>query len=311
MKKILSPIILFTAALIWGVAFVAQKAAAEIPVFTLCASRSLIASAVLIPIVMLFDTLTKNGRTLISKKGVDITKAELIGGILCGIALFGATALQQAGINGTDPGKASFITALYVVIVPIYALVLKKRSPLNAWIGVAVSVVGFYLLCIKENLAIDAADALVFACAFVYALQIMIIDRFVSTCDGVRLSLIQFITVTVLSLVIALVTAEPFDATRVIGCLPEILYLGIASSGVAYTLQIIGQKGTHPAVASIILSLESVVGAVASAIILGEFLTPREYVGCAIVFVAIIISQLDFSTFTRKKASASVSEGAQ
>ena len=115
------------------------------------------------------------------------------------------------------------------------------------------------------------------------------------------ISLIQFITVTVLSLVIALVTAEPFDAAKLTGCLPEILYLGIASSGVAYTLQIIGQKGTHPAVASIILSLESVVGAVASAIIIGEFLTPREYTGCAIVFVAIVVSQLDFSAFSPKK----------
>ncbi|MBR2651073.1 MAG: DMT family transporter [Clostridia bacterium] len=305
MKKILSPIILFAAAFIWGIAFVAQKTASEVPVFTLTASRSVIAALVLIPITALFDKLSGSGRHLISKRGVDITGRELIGGILCGIALFGATALQQAGINGTNPGKASFITALYVVIVPLYSLLFGKRSPLNVWVGVAVSVVGFYLLCIKSDFSISPADLLVFACAFVYAVQIMVIDHFVASCDGVRLSLIQFLTVTVLSLAAALIFELPIAVGSILPAMPEILYLGICSSGVAYTLQIIGQKHTHPAAASIILCMESVVGAIASVIILGESLSAREYIGCATVLFAVIISQVDpFSLIKSRKRMA-------
>ena len=306
MKRLLSSCILFTAALIWGVAFVAQKAAATVAVFTLTAARSIIATVALIIAVTVFDAVGKNGRRLISKRGIDISHRELIGGLLSGIALFGATVLQQAGINGTDSGKASFITALYVVIVPIYSLFLKKRSPLNAWIGVIISVVGFYLLCIKSDFSISPADALVFACAFVYAIQIMVIDHYITDSDGVRMSLVQFLTVSILSAVAALLFERPLDLHSLTECLPQILYLGIASSGIAYTLQIIGQKGTHPAAASIILSLESVIGAAASAIILGERLSAREYTGCAFVFAAVIISQLDLTAIFgryRKKST--------
>jgi drug/metabolite transporter (DMT)-like permease len=301
MKKLFSPLLLFLAAAIWGFAFVAQKAASDVPVFILTAARSIIATVALFCAVLGFDAVTKNGRRLITKKGIDIKKPELIGGVLAGAALFGATVMQQAGINGTDTGKASFITALYVVIVPIYALVCKKRSPLNAWIGVAIATVGFYLLCIKSGFTVEAADLKVFICAFIYALQIMIIDHFIKDCDGIRFSLIQFATVSLLSVVAALIAREPFSASAIGGAVPEILYLGIASSGIAYTLQIIGQKNTHPAAASIILSLESVIGAAAAAVVFGETMTPKEYLGCALVFAAVIISQLDIGSLMKRK----------
>ena len=272
MKKIISPILLLTAAILWGFSFVAQKATTIVPTFTLLFSRSIVAVFFLIPAVMLFDRFTQSGRKLISlkEKKIGITKRELLGGILCGASLFAASALQQAGIANTDAGKTSFITALYVVIVPIYALFIGKKSPLNAWIGVGMAVVGFYLLCIKDGFTIAYSDLLVFACAFAFALQIMTVDKLLPTCDSVRLSLIQFCTVTVFSLIFALIFELPFAISQIAEVIPQILILGIGSSGIAYTLQIIGQKNTEPAVASILLSLESVFGAVFSAIFLSE-----------------------------------------
>ena len=298
MKKYLSTLILLLAAVIWGFAFVAQKAASSLPAFTLLLSRSAIAIVALIPITLIFDKLSKGERKLFGSKNkvVDLTKKEIIGGIVCGVFLFAASALQQIGITDTDAGKTSFITALYVVIVPIYALLIGKRSPLNAWIGVAIAVVGFYLLCIKDGFTIAPSDLLVVLCAFVFALQIMAIDAVIADCDGIRLSLVQFATVTVLSLICALIFDPPFDFKVIAQLLPELIFLGIGSSGVAYTCQIIGQKNSEPAVASIILSLESVFGALFSAIVLSERMQPKEYIGCAAVLAAVIISQLDFKT---------------
>jgi len=301
LSKLFSSLILFSAALIWGVAFVAQKAAATVPVFTLCAARSIIAAIALVPIVMLFDKLSRSERRLFSKKGVDITRRELLGGALSGVFLFIATALQQAGIGGTDAGKASFITALYVVIVPVFALFLKKRSPINAWIGVVIAVVGFYLLCVKDGFTVSTPDLLVFACAFVFALQILTIDTLGEGSDGFRFSLVQFTVVSILSVVCALIFESPTDFSAIGGALPEILYLGLCSSCVAYTLQIIGQKNADPAAASIILSLESVFGALSSAIILGETLLPKEYAGAALVLISVIVSQLDFASLFKRR----------
>ena len=302
MKKYISTLILLAAALIWGFAFVAQKAASSVPAFTLLLSRSIIAIIALIPITIIFDKLHKDGRKLFGTKGkpIDISKKELIGGIICGVFLFAASALQQFGITDTDAGKTSFITALYVVIVPIYALLFRKKSPINAWIGVAIAVVGFYLLCIKDGFTIAPSDILVVLCAFVFAMQIMAIDTVISDCDGIRLSLVQFATVTVLSLIFALIFDPPIDFAAIVDVLPEIIFLGIGSSGIAYTCQIIGQKNSEPAVASIILSLESVFGAIFSAIVLSERMQPKEYIGCAAVLIAVIISQLDFKQIASK-----------
>ncbi len=312
MKRIISPILCVSAAILWGFSFVAQKATTVVPTFTLLFSRSIVAVFFLVPAVMVFDRLSKNGRTLISlkEKKIGITKGELLGGTLCGAFLFTASALQQAGIANTDAGKTSFITALYVVIVPIYALLIGRRSPLNAWIGIGIAVVGFYLLCIKEGFTIAPSDLLVFACAFAFALQIMTVDMLLPTCDGVRLSLVQFSAVTVFSLVASLIFELPFVFSGILSVLPEILFLGIGSSGIAYTLQIIGQKGSDPAVASILLSLESVFGALFSAMFLGERMSVKEYAGCAVVLIAVIISEVDIKSIAERIRSSRKSNSA-
>lgn len=307
MKKYISPILLFITALIWGTAFVAQKEATSVAPFALGAARSAIATVVLVPAVILLDKFLNTERHLFSfKKGekvIDITRIELVGGVICGIFLFIASTLQQTGMTvGTDAGKASFITALYVVAVPFFALLFRRKSPINVWLGVALAMFGFYLLCIKENFSIATSDLLIFFAALAFAAQIIAIDFFLPSCDGVRLSLIQFATVTVLSFASSLIFEGAASFSSVTLCIPEILFLGIGSSGIAYTLQIIGQRGTPPAAASIILSLESVFGALAGALILKEVMSVREYVGCAVVFFAVILSQTDFKALAGKNA---------
>ena len=304
MKKFVSPILLFAAAVIWGFAFVAQKAASAMPPFALGASRSAIAVLALTPAVILFDRLSKNGRHLFTKargaSAIGITKRELTGGVICGVLLFGASTLQQTGISGTDAGKTAFITALYVLIVPILELIMRRKSPPRAWVGVGIAVIGFYLLCIKSDFTIESSDLLVALCAVMFAAQIIAVDAFLPTCDGVRLSLIQFASVAIISAVCSLVFEGASAFSSIVSCIPEILFLGICSSGIAYTLQILGQNGTHPSVASIILSMESVFGALAAAIVLGERMSVKEYVGCGVVFLAVLVAQIDLSSLLKK-----------
>ena len=307
MKKTVSAVILLFAAIIWGVAFVFQKKASFVPPFALLSMRSIVAVVFLIFAVMLFDKASGNGRHLFSVKGkkIDLTKHELIGGAVCGTFLLAASAAQQIGIGGTDAGKTAFITSLYVLLVPIIGMLVGKKAPVNALVSVGIAVVGFYLLCIKEDFSIEPSDLIVLSCAFLFALQIMSVDRYAPRCDGVRLSLVQFATVTVESAIISLIFEPAVSLSTVSAALPDILYLGIASSGIAYTLQIIGQKRSEPTVASIIMCLESVIGAIASAIILHERMLPREYLGSAIVFGAVILSQITFG----KKKSPSEARG--
>ncbi len=302
MKKHFSTMILFVAAIVWGFAFVAQKAASSISAFTLIFWRSVIAIIALIPVTVIFDKASKSGRKLLDLKNkkIDVTKKELISGAVCGVFLFTASALQQIGITETDAGKTSFLTALYVVIVPIYALLFGKKSSINAWIGIAIAVVGFYMLCIKDGFTVAVSDMMVVLCAFIFAMQIMAIDILLPGCDGIRMSLIQFTTTTVLSLIAALIFDPPFDFGAIFEVLPELAFLGIGSSGIAYTCQIIGQKNSEPAVASIILSLESVFGAVFSAILLSERMMTKEYIGCVLVLIAVIVSQIDFKQLSSK-----------
>lgn len=297
MKKIISPILLLLAAVIWGFAFVAQKASDGVPPFTLGAARSFLAGIFLIFVITIFDKATKSGRHLFSfkNKRIDFGKYELIGGVICGVILALASFFQQAGINsGTSAGKASFITALYVVLVPIYALILKRRAKINVWISIAIAVVGFYLLCIDGDFGIVPSDALVIASSLIFPIHILAIDKYSPLCDGIRMSCIQFFTAGVVNTVFALILESPINTGAVLDAILPILFLGIASSGIAYTLQIVGQKGVNPAPASLILSLESVFGVIGSAIILSEKMSPREYVGCAVVFFAVVLSQIEF-----------------
>ena len=290
--------------MLWGFAFAAQKQVSVLPTFTVVGARNFLAALFLFLVIPLMDKITKNGRKFISRRGIDFTKTELVGGVLCGVILATASALQQFGIGlGDNVGKAAFISALYVLIVPIIGLIIGRRSPLNAWIGVFISIVGFYLLCIDTGFTVDGADLIVLLSSTVYAMHIMTIDRFSPRCDGVRMSCIQFSTAFVISTVLSLIFEGVPDFSALFSVLPALLYFGVCSGGIAYTLQIIGQRDSDPAVASIILSLESVFGAIGGAIFLNEKMEIKEYIGCAVVFVAIVIAQLDFKEIFKKRTS--------
>ena len=296
LKNMISPALLLLAAMLWGFAFAAQARAAVIGAFALGAARSFLAAAFLTLAVVIADRLTGSERHLFSIKRAPFNRSELIGGVICGAILAFASALQQIGINnGTDSGKAAFITALYVVLVPVYSLTMGKRAPVNVWIGVGISVVGFYLLCIKTDFSILPSDLLVLGCAVIFPIHILTIDRFSPKCDGMRMSLVQFLSAGIINSIISLIAENPAEQlSAVFGNFLPVLYLGIVSSGIAYTLQIIGQRNVNPAAASIILSLESVFGVIGTALFIGTSLTLREYIGCAIVLAAVILSQLEF-----------------
>lgn len=296
MKKHVSTLLFFATAMVWGFAFAAQKQLAEVPVLTVGSIRNLLAALFLFASIPLMDRICRTGRRLISGKRLDFTKKELVGGALCGTVLAIASTFQQMGLSGdTDAGKGAFISALYVLIVPIFSLIIGKRSPLNVWVGVGVAVLGFYLLCIKNDFTVVPSDMMVLMCSVIFALHIMVIDKFSPGCDGVRMSCIQFFTAFVLTLPLSLAVDGLPDLSLIASVFPALLYYGVCSGGLAYTMQIIGQglDGTNPAVASVILSLESVFGVLGGMIFLGEVMSPKEYIGCAVVFVAVIISQLD------------------
>ncbi len=294
MKKFISPLLLFVAAVIWGFAFPAQKMAQAVPPMAMIAIRSVIATLFLFPMVFVFDRLGHTGRVLISRQGgLDFTKNELIGGAAIGVIYGIASGVQQMGLSeGTDGGKGAFISALYVVIVPLIGLFLGRRVRPIVWGGIALAVVGFYLLCIKGDFSILPSDLLVLLCSVIFACHILTVDHFAPKCDGVRMSLVQFFVSAIVMTILSLIFEGPFDLSVVRDAILPLIFLGVGSSGIAYTLQIIGQRDTNPAVASILLSLESVVGAIGSVLLLGERMLPREYIGCAVVFVAVILTQL-------------------
>ncbi len=289
-----SLLLLLTAA-IWGVAFVAQSVGMDyVGPFTFNAVRFLLGGTVLLPFLM-----RKPGAVHGSAADRTETRQEkraryritLTGGICCGLALSTASLLQQKGIQSTTVAKAGFITALYIIIVPVLGLFFRKKVRPLVWASVALAVVGMYLLCIRESFTISRGDFYVLLCAVVFSVHILVIDHFSPKADGVALSCIQFYTSAIVCGAGMLLLETPSWQAIVSGWMP-ILYAGILSCGVAYTLQIIGQKGMDPTVASLILSLESVISLLAGWILLGQTLTVREIGGCALVFLAIILVQL-------------------
>lgn len=289
-KKLQGTMMLLLTALIWGSSFVAQRAGMEyIGPFTFNGIRSLIGGLVLIPVIFLFS----------KEKNAELTEAEkkagkktlLLGGILCGIVLFAASSLQQIGMVYTTAGKAGFITALYIVLVPILGVFIRKKVKPIVWLCVILAVAGLYLLCMTDGLSLGRGDLLVLLCAFAFSIHILVIDYFAPRTDGVALSCIQFFVCGILSL-FPMFLAETPVWFAILDCWIPILYAGVLSCGVAYTLQILAQKHTDPTVASLLLSLESVFAAIAGAIILHEQLAPRELAGCVLMFAAIIIAQL-------------------
>lgn len=298
--------LLLLTAIIWGSAFVAQSVGMEhVEPFTFTFTRSIIGGVVLIPVIILLRKTDSaamrrdsQGKDFAGIKG--ITKYEWLGGICCGIALCAASNFQQIGMLHTTVGKAGFITALYVVIVPILGLFLRKRVPALIWFCVVLSVAGLYLLCMpKGAFTLAQGDVLVLICALLFSFHILIIDYFSPKGDGVVISCIQFFVCGILSGIIMLFVENPTFA-NIMDAKWSILYAGALSSGVAYTLQVVAQKGVNPTVASLILCLESVVAVLAGWIILGDKLTSRELAGCILMFVAIVLAQLPTPKKERK-----------
>ncbi len=292
--QIRNSLLLLLTATIWGTAFVAQSVGMDyVEPFTFTCARSMVGGLVLIPCIwFLRRWRVKEEGHLQAKEERFVTRAELLGGICCGTVLFAASNLQQVGMVYTTAGKGGFITALYVVIVPIIGLFFRKRVSFVIWMCVALSVAGLYLLCMTESsLTLSYGDFLILLCAFLFAVHIMVIDYFSPKGDGVVIACIQFFVCGILSGIIMILMENP-AAEDILAAKFPILYAGVLSSGVAYTLQIVGQKGMNPTVASLILCLESVVSALAGWLILKEALTVRELLGCVLMFMAIVMAQV-------------------
>lgn len=298
-RQIRNSILLLITAFIWGMGFVTQSTGGDaIGPFAFNGLRNLIGSVVLLPVIFFRD------RKGIGKKPADASEKKklLTAGVVTGVALFAASTLQQLGITlGTPIGKAGFITAGYILIVPIIGLFFKKSCGWNIWVGVVAMMAGLYLLCINEAFSIQTSDFLILGCAALFSIQIMVIDYYAPKVDGVRMASLEFLTVGILSLPFSIIfdigiTGEEIGSWFSILFTPEalisVLYAGIFSSGVAYTLQIICQNGLHPALASMIMSLESVFAVVGGFVLLGEVLSTRELWGCIIMLAATILAQL-------------------
>lgn len=289
-------LLLLLTATIWGVAFVAQSVGMEyIGPFTFNAVRCTMGGVVLIPVVFLSDWLEKRDAQINGGKGSQKApqKTLLLGGLSCGIVFCLATNFQQIGILYTSVGKAGFITACYIIIVPVLGIFLKKACGPAVWGAVVLALVGLYLLCMEEGsgFSVSRGDFLVFICAVLFSLHILVIDYFSPLVNGVKLSCIQFFVCGILSAVAMVFTERPVLADIMAAWMP-VLYAGVMSCGVAYTLQIIGQRGMNPTLSSLILSLESSISVLAGWLILGQRLSSRQLLGCAVMFGAIILAQL-------------------
>lgn len=284
--------LLLLTSMIWGAAFVAQSVGMDyIGPFTFNAIRNLIGAIVLIPCIA-FLRRKSSAKQETANDSQEGKKALLSGGLACGVLLFVATSLQQIGMQDTTVGKAGFVTAMYIVLVPVFGIFLKKRVGVRVWAAIALAVAGLYLLCMTGNrLSFQRGDLLVLCCAGVFSVHILTVDHYSPRVDGVKMSCIQFWVCGILSGICMLLFERP-DVGQILQAWLPILYAGVLSCGVAYTLQIVGQKGLNPTVASLILSLEAVFSVIAGWAILGQTLSGREKGGCALMFAAILLSQL-------------------
>lgn len=301
-KAFVSSLLLTLAAFIWGTAFVAQSAGLElIGNFTFLCLRSCLAVVVLTPVSWFIYTSNrrKTGEGEHGENKTFISKRLIIGGLLCGGSVCLASLVQQYGIMYSSVGKSGFLTTLYILIVPVLGLLFRRRVKPVLWFCIAIATCGMYFLCVTETGSVGIGDVLLVMCAFLFAVQIMIVDHFVQTVDGVRLSLIQFGVSAVIS-AIGMFAFESPDPVAIGEAWLPIFYAGVLSSGIAFTLQIVAQKNLNPTVASLIMSLESVFAALAGAFF-GERLSSREIFGCALVFLAIIVAQLPVEKLVSKK----------
>ena len=294
--------LLFLTACIWGLAFVSQSKGMEyMDPFTFNGVRSLLGAGSLLVFLLIRSKIT--GKSL---KNLD-WKLTIKAGILCGIALTVASTLQQFGMVYTSVGKAGFITTLYIIFVPIAGILFQRKVPWIVWVAAAMAAVGMYLLCMNESFSINLGDVLVFICAIFFTVHIMIIDYFSPKTDGVVISLIQFTVCGVVCMICAFIWGNP-AWSQITSGISTLLYAGVMSCGVAYTLQIVGQNGVNPTVAALLMSLESVVATITGVIAfqigflkVDQTMTLRQVAGCVIVFSAVILVQLPKEWFEKKK----------
>jgi len=287
-RKHAGSLMLLIAAIIWGSTFVAQSLGARhLDPFTFQALRSLMGALALLPVIHIMDALKR-------KKGIrphsSHRKNLWVGGVLCGLVLFIAINLQQFGIMETTAGKAGFITALYIVIVPIYGLFLGHKAKAGLWLAVLIAAAGLYLLSVTEAFTISRGDVLLIIGAFFFSIQILLVDHYSVRVDGVKLCAIQFLVCGVLSSAAMFIWEAPTIHAIRLAFWP-LVYAGVLSSGVAYTLQILAQRSTPPAVASLLMSLEAVFAVLTGLIVLNEGLTTRELLGSILMFIAIVVAQ--------------------
>lgn len=292
---------LFLCAFIWGTAFVAQSVGMDyMGPFTFNGIRTLLGALVLLPIVLVrFSGRRREGFSF---------KQTVLSGMVIGVVLCAASSLQQMALQTTEVGKAGFITAMYIIIVPVLSFVLTRKSSVRVWCCAGVALVGMYLLCMsgQESASLTGADLELLFCAFLFSLHIILVEKLGANADGIELSFIQFLTAGIVGTVCAFLFEEPSLAGLGAGIVP-ILYSGVMSCGIAYTLQILGQKGADPTIASLLMSLESVISLLAGWVILGQALSGRELVGCGLIFAAIIVVQLPEKNLRRGE----VAEGTQ
>ena len=296
-RGIRGEIFLTITAIIWGTSFVVQKVSLDyVGPFTFVALRFLLGALFLFPVALLLNWIKhKNTAPEAEGRGTGkeafLTKPTLLGGTACGLALFLAASFQQNGLIYTASGKAGFITGLYIVMVPLLGLLLRKKVRGLIWIGVALAIGGLYLLCVKEGFTIGKGDLIVLTGALFWALHILIVDHFTATADCLKMSVIQIFVAGLLASIPMLVLENP-AITAIMDGAWTILYTAIAVTGIAYTLQIFGQRNTEPTVASIIMSLESVFAVISGMLILNEVLSVKEIIGCVLMFAAVITTQL-------------------
>ena len=308
-KKMLGNIMLTITAFIWGISFVFQRKGMEyIEPLTFAASRLVLAALAVMIVAFIMDMRErkKPGFTPRTGETADAYKRNtILGGVLAGLCLTGAGAFQQMGVVYTTAGKAGFITALYMMLVPVINfLFFKKKNTWLVWLGVVVGVVGLYLLCMTDkSFSVTKGDGLILICSVFFALHILVCDHFAPIGNPVKISAIQFITACACTWVLAILWEDPTWAKIVSAAVP-IAYCGVMSGGVAYTLQILAQRDTDPTVAALILSLESVFAVIGGAIMLHERMSPRELIGCLVMFVAIILVQIPLPEKKEKKANS-------
>lgn len=288
-KRMMGNLMLLVGAMIWGAAFVAQSVGMDyVGPFTFQTSRCFLGSLVLLPVIWFRDRSGHNAHKPASKED---WRTLLAAGLSCGTVLFAACSFQQLGLLYTTAGKSGFITAFYIILVPVFGLFFHKKVKPWVWISVALAIVGLYLLCAAETMSVGRGELLTLGCAVAFSAQILLIDHFSPRVDGVRLCSLQFFVCGVISLVVMFCTEQPtWDA--VLACWLPICYAGILSSGVAYTFQIIAQAYTEPTVASLLMSLESVFSALFGWLLLHQTLTGKELLGCVLVFAGVILAQL-------------------